>query len=50
MPTTVTPSGMSRVTTAFAPTVALWPMVTPPRMVTPRPIQTSSPIVIGFAL
>jgi hypothetical protein len=42
MPATVTPSGTSRVTTAFAPMVALSPMVTLPRIVT-RSLQPSLP-------
>ena len=48
-PTAIESSGISFVTTDPAPMVHRWPMVTPGRIVTLPPIQTSSPIVIGLA-
>jgi len=47
-PTTTAPAGTFRVTTAFAPTVAPSPIVTPLSTTAPRPIHTSLPIVIGL--
>src|SRR5687767_15307775 len=41
-PTTVQCEGMSRVTTALAPTVAPRPMRTGPRILAPGPMQTLS--------
>src|SRR5262249_17705942 len=41
-PTTVQWDGTSRVTTAFAPTVAPWPTQTAPRIFAPAPMHTSS--------
>lgn len=43
-------SGISLVTTAPAATTTLLPIVTPGRIVTLPPIQTSLPIVTGFAI
>lgn len=39
--------GMDFVTTAPAPIIEPWPIVTPGRMMTLRPIQQSSSITIG---
>ena len=48
-PTATTFDGMFLVTTLPAPIDTLSPMVTPPIIFTPPPIQTLLPIVIGFA-
>ena len=49
LPTATTPSGMSWTTTLPPPMTARLPMVTPGRTVTPPPIQTLSPTVMGLA-
>ena len=48
-PTTIVSDGMSFVTTAPAPTTHLSPIAIPGEMITPPPIQQSSPIDIGLA-
>jgi len=46
-PTAMTPDGMSLLTTLPAPITTLLPIVTPGKTVTPAPIHTSFPMLIG---
>ena len=50
LPKATTFGGISFVTTDPAPMTDLFPIVTPGRIVTFPPIQTSEPMVMGFAL
>lgn len=49
VPAAMTSGGMSLVTTLPAPMMDLSPMVMPGLMMAAPPIQTSAPMVMGFA-
>ena len=50
LPAAKTPEGISRLTTDPVPIIVLFPIVTPPRIVTLEVTHTLAPILIGEAI